>query len=128
MWVSQVEALSRLGHRCCTIDLRGHGGTPELFEPTNIEVHKADVMETLAGLDLHLPGHICWTFSGRDYFAGAGTKKSRDVRADFCRWYARARVGDRCGNVPNHPAHAVRKNCAAPDCIRLYPGGCFHAK
>ncbi len=55
MWAPQVEALSQLGHRCCLLDLRGHGGTPEMFETTNIEVHKADVMSTLATLDLQYP-------------------------------------------------------------------------
>jgi pimeloyl-ACP methyl ester carboxylesterase len=55
MWTPQVEALSRLGHRCFLIDLRGHGKTPEMFEPTNLEVHKADVLETLKVLEVKYP-------------------------------------------------------------------------
>ncbi|HEY9681097.1 MAG TPA: alpha/beta hydrolase [Oculatellaceae cyanobacterium] len=55
MWSPQVEALSRQGHKCFLIDLRGHGKTPEVFEPTNLEVHKADVLETLEDLNINYP-------------------------------------------------------------------------
>ena len=55
MWAPQVEALSRTGHRCFLIDLRGHGETPEPYEQTNIEVHKADVLGTIDTLDLNYP-------------------------------------------------------------------------
>jgi pimeloyl-ACP methyl ester carboxylesterase len=55
MWTPQVEALSKLGHRCLLIDLRGHGKTPEPYEPTTIQVHLADIQETLAAETPHYP-------------------------------------------------------------------------
>jgi pimeloyl-ACP methyl ester carboxylesterase len=55
MWESQAAALSDLGHRCFLIDLRGHGGSPEPYEPTNIDLHLADMRETLEQSDARYP-------------------------------------------------------------------------
>lgn len=55
MWLSQVEVLNGLGHRCFLPDLRGHGDSPELYEKTSLEVHVEDLLETLAGLPVTYP-------------------------------------------------------------------------
>ncbi len=47
MWNSQVSMLTDNGHRCFLIDLRGHGESHEPEEPTNLDVHIEDVLETL---------------------------------------------------------------------------------
>lgn len=55
MWESQAQDLAALGHRCFLIDLRGHGNTPELFEPTDIHCHLTDMKETLDQSDVRYP-------------------------------------------------------------------------
>lgn len=47
MWKAQVDMLTKSGHRCFLLDLRGHGGTHEPGEPTDLDVHVDDVIETL---------------------------------------------------------------------------------
>lgn len=52
MWRNQVEFLSRHGHTCVTIDLRGHGFSHEPYEPTSLETHLTDVSQTLQNNDI----------------------------------------------------------------------------
>ena len=47
MWQPQVDALKMRGYRSFLLDLRGHGATHEPKEPTGIDVHIQDVLETL---------------------------------------------------------------------------------
>jgi pimeloyl-ACP methyl ester carboxylesterase len=44
-----------LGYRCFLPDLRGHGKTSEPSEVTNLDVHIADLLETLGQSDLKYP-------------------------------------------------------------------------
>ena len=46
MWLPQVDALKKQGYRSFLLDLRGHGETHEPMEPTNIDVHVQDVLDT----------------------------------------------------------------------------------
>jgi pimeloyl-ACP methyl ester carboxylesterase len=55
MWQPQAELLSSLGYRCFLPDLRGHGNTPERNEGTGLDVHIADLMETLEQTDIKYP-------------------------------------------------------------------------
>lgn len=55
MWSKQLEFLHRRGHRAYALDLRGHGLSEEPLDTTDLEVHMADVLETLQTLDLHYP-------------------------------------------------------------------------
>ncbi|HEY9788004.1 MAG TPA: alpha/beta hydrolase [Candidatus Obscuribacterales bacterium] len=55
MWLRQIEFLSRRGHRCFVIDLRGHGQSDEPGHKTDIETHLADVLETLKQTDVRHP-------------------------------------------------------------------------
>src|SRR5271156_6210408 len=55
MWESQAQVLAALGHRCFLIDLRGHGGSPGVFECTSIECHLTDVMETVEQCHVRFP-------------------------------------------------------------------------
>ncbi|PZM86206.1 MAG: hypothetical protein DKT66_02080 [Candidatus Melainabacteria bacterium] len=55
MWNKQLEFLHKRGHRAYAFDLRGHGLSEEPFDMTDLEVHIADVMETLQSLDLNFP-------------------------------------------------------------------------
>jgi pimeloyl-ACP methyl ester carboxylesterase len=55
MWQPQVELLTGLGYRCFLPDLRGHGKTPEPTEATDLNVHIADLLETLEQTDIKYP-------------------------------------------------------------------------
>ncbi len=55
LWASQIDLLVKEGHRCLVPELRGHGQTPEPGEPTDIEVHINDVLETLDACDVKYP-------------------------------------------------------------------------
>lgn len=55
MWNRQVELLTTLGHRCFVIDLRGHGETPDPYEPADLEVHLEDIQETLDKAGVNYP-------------------------------------------------------------------------
>lgn len=55
MWQKQLEFLHKRGHRAYALDLRGHGLSEEPLDITDLEVHIADVMETLQTLDLRYP-------------------------------------------------------------------------
>lgn len=47
LWQPQIELLTGLGHRCIVPELRGHGRTHEPGEPTGLDVHVQDMLETL---------------------------------------------------------------------------------
>jgi len=55
MWKGQIEFFTARGYRCYVIDLRGHGATDEPGEFTNLDVHLADVVETLESADIKFP-------------------------------------------------------------------------
>ncbi|MGD9680295.1 MAG: alpha/beta fold hydrolase [Candidatus Obscuribacterales bacterium] len=55
MWLDQVKALNNAGHQCFMPDLRGHGESGELYEKTCLDVHTADVAESLAESGLRYP-------------------------------------------------------------------------
>ncbi len=55
MWSPQVEFLTANGHRCFLPDLRGHGETPEPMEPTGIDVHIQDLLETVESSEINFP-------------------------------------------------------------------------
>jgi 3-oxoadipate enol-lactonase len=55
MWQPQVVALQEHGYRTFLLDLRGHGGTHEPKEPTGIDVHIEDVLETLETAGVKFP-------------------------------------------------------------------------
>lgn len=47
LWEPQIALLTGEGHRCIVPELRGHGLTHEPEEPTSLEVHIEDLLETL---------------------------------------------------------------------------------
>jgi len=55
MWAAQVSQMLELGHRCYTVDLRGHGSSPEPGEKTDLAVHIEDVLETIQDSDITFP-------------------------------------------------------------------------
>ncbi len=55
MWGAQIPPLVERGHRCLLINLRGHGGSDEPGEPTDLEVHIQDVLDTLDDLEVTKP-------------------------------------------------------------------------
>lgn len=55
MWKAQADALSKSGYRCFLLDLRGHGQTHEPEEPTDLNVHVSDVLETLEDAGISFP-------------------------------------------------------------------------
>jgi pimeloyl-ACP methyl ester carboxylesterase len=55
LWSPQIEALTKEGHRCFVPELRGHGLTHEPEEPTSIDVHIVDLLETLGDLNITYP-------------------------------------------------------------------------
>lgn len=55
LWSPQIDALTKDGHRCFVPELRGHGLTHEPQEPTSIDVHIVDLLETLEELNISYP-------------------------------------------------------------------------
>ncbi len=55
MWKHQIEALTQRGYRCFAFDLRGHGGSAEPREATNIETHLGDLFETIPAHEIQFP-------------------------------------------------------------------------
>ena len=55
MWLPQVDALRVNGYRPILIDLRGHGETHEPGEPTGIDVHIQDILDTVHSADIKFP-------------------------------------------------------------------------
>lgn len=55
LWQPQVELLTKMGHRCFLPELRGHGRTAEPGEPTDLDVHIDDILETLKALNVRFP-------------------------------------------------------------------------
>jgi len=55
LWRPQIEVLTALGHRCIVPELRGHGATREPGQPTDIDVHIDDVLETLDSTGVRYP-------------------------------------------------------------------------
>lgn len=55
LWQDEVDLLLEHGYRCFVPDLRGHGDTHEPGEPTGIEEHLCDVLETLEHCDIRYP-------------------------------------------------------------------------
>lgn len=55
MWQPQIEFLSNLGHSCHSLNLRGHGDTSDPLEITDLAVHTADVLETIANSEIKFP-------------------------------------------------------------------------
>ncbi|GEM_PF-405837 len=55
LWESQVGLLTREGYRCLVPELRGHGLTHDPEEHTDLEVHVADVLETLEACGARYP-------------------------------------------------------------------------
>lgn len=55
LWRPQIDVLTSLGHRCIVPELRGHGSTQEPGEPTDIDVHINDVLETLDSVGIRYP-------------------------------------------------------------------------
>ena len=55
MWSAQISQMLELGHRCYTVDLRGHGSSPEPGEKTDLAVHIDDVSETIHDSDIAFP-------------------------------------------------------------------------
>lgn len=55
MWKHQIAALTQRGYRCFAFDLRGHGGSAEPKETTNIETHLQDLFETIPAHEIQFP-------------------------------------------------------------------------
>jgi pimeloyl-ACP methyl ester carboxylesterase len=55
MWQPQVDALKVRGYRSFLLDLRGHGATHEPKEPTGIDVHILDVLDTIENSEIKFP-------------------------------------------------------------------------
>lgn len=55
LWRPQIDALVELGHRCIVPELRGHGSSSEPAEPTDVNVHIADLLETLDANNVRYP-------------------------------------------------------------------------
>ena len=55
LWQPQIALLAKMGHRCILPELRGHGRSLEPGEPTNLDVHISDVLETLQAASVRYP-------------------------------------------------------------------------
>lgn len=55
LWQPQIELLTNLGYRCIVPELRGHGNTHEPGEPTGLDVHVSDLLETLKKWQVRFP-------------------------------------------------------------------------
>ncbi len=55
LWSPQIQLLVQKGYRCFGVDLRGHGDTHEPGEPTDLEVHMADLLESFDHYGVKFP-------------------------------------------------------------------------
>jgi len=55
LWQPQIELLLKQGYRCIVPELRGHGGTDEPGEHTDIQTHIDDLLETLEQCQVKYP-------------------------------------------------------------------------
>lgn len=55
LWEPQIKLLTADGHRCIVPELRGHGLTRDPEEPTSLDVHIADLLETLDEFHINYP-------------------------------------------------------------------------
>jgi pimeloyl-ACP methyl ester carboxylesterase len=58
MWDKQTRFFLERGHTCFSIDLRGHGDSPEPFEKTDLMVHMTDTIDTISDAGIKFPAHF----------------------------------------------------------------------